>query len=66
MKKPRKKRRVMKVDIWDYFDIEAMNERLDEIEGLTCSDIEFDCKNITKTGKLIVEARYYTDELEWE
>lgn len=49
------------IDIWDYIDIDALNETLDgwreNMKGLA-TDIDYECVEIDEDGRLILKATY--------
>lgn len=64
------KKTKFKINIWDYLDMEQINEELDkqtEKEGKDfgiATDISYKCLKITKDGKLILEANY-REGIDW-
>ncbi len=52
--------KIMQISIWDFMDIETVNEVLDEKlrYKFVASDIGYECKGITKEGILTLEATF--------
>jgi hypothetical protein len=49
---------IIKFNIWDYIDVEDINQLVDEKVKDSIINIGYDCKKIDRTGNVIAEATY--------
>jgi len=47
-----------RIDIWDFMDIESLNQVLGEYTKGTPIDIDFKCLEISERGDLLIKAEF--------